>query len=130
MGNRALMDTKPAASTQAFTVLDWIGTLVTGSTILSLMVLPLAGFGQMFRDLGGADTLPLLTRVALLPGFTVLLALPAVASFVIGLRSRRGLSRRRIWIVVAFGLGCLGHGICAAAMYVPIFSLSGKIKSD
>jgi hypothetical protein len=121
---------EPAPSTQTFTVLDWIGTLVAGATILSLMVLPLAGFGQMFRDLGGAETLPLLTRLALLPGFTLVLALPAVASFVSGLRSRRGLSRRRMWIVVAFGLGCLGHGICAVAMYVPIFSLSDKIKAD
>jgi hypothetical protein len=124
------MDPRPAASTQSFTVLDWIGTLVAGSTLLSLMVLPLAGFGAMFRDLGGAETLPLLTRVALLPGFTLLLALPGIVSLVIGLRSRRGLSRRRMWIVVAFALGCLGHGICAAAMYIPIFSLSGKIKPD
>lgn len=119
-----------ATSRQQFTVLDWIGTLVAGATIASLGVLPLAGFGGIFRDLGSTADLPLLTRMALMPGFTLVLALPAAASLALAFRARSRLSQRRTWIVAAFILGCLGHGICAVAMYLPIFTIAGKIKAD
>jgi hypothetical protein len=115
---------------QPFTALDWIGSVATAAMIVALMALPLGGFREMFRDLGGTETLPALTRLALLPGFTLVLALPAIASLAVGLRSARGLSHQRKWIAAAFVLACLGQATCVVAMYLPIFSIAGKIKAD
>jgi hypothetical protein len=120
----------PTTSPQQFTVLDWIGTLVTGSTIAGLMLFPVGSFRTVFHDLGSPQDLPLLTRIALFPGFPLILALPALVSFALGLRPRHRLSQRRMWIVAAFSLGCLGSALCVVAMYLPIFTLAGKIKAD
>ena len=90
MDSTGPMPADPATRPQEFTALDWIGTLVAGATIAWLVVLPLAGFGAIFRDLDSTSDLPLLTRIALLPYFTLVLALPAIASF---FRARRRLGR-------------------------------------
>jgi hypothetical protein len=115
---------------QQFTVLDWIGAVITGLTIVGLMMFPIGSFRTMFQDFGSPHDLPLLTRVALFPGFPLILALPAVVAFVLGLRPRHPLSQRRMWIVAAFSLGCLGSALCLVAMYLPIFTLAGNIKAD
>jgi hypothetical protein len=116
-------------SPQGFTVLDWIGTLIAGSTIAGLILFPVSPFRAMFHDLGGSpDDLPTLTRIALLPGFPLFLAAPALAMFALGFRTRRRLFERRMWIVAAFSLACLGASLCLVAMYLPIFSVAGNIK--
>ena len=84
----------------------------------------------MFHDLGSADDLPLLTRIVLFPGASVALATPALIAFVVAFLGRQPLARRRTWIVAAFGLGLLGMALCLVAMYLPIFSLAGRIKAD
>lgn len=113
-----------------FTVLDWIGTIVALAAIAGLALFPISGFRSTFHDLGSSEDLPFLTRVALVPGFPLMLALPAVLSLAMGVRTRVQLRTRRTWIVAAFGLVCLGFALCAVAMYLPIFSLAGKIKAE
>jgi len=119
-----------SAGPQPFTVLDWIGTLVTGAAIAGLMLFPVGSYRKIFQDFGSPQDLPLLTRIVLSPGFPLVLALPALVSIGLGFRERRRVSRRRTWVVAAFGLACLGFAVCVVAMYLPIFTLAGKIKAD
>ena len=112
------------------TILDWLAMAFVAVTIVWLAVLPLGSFGAIFRDLGSPSDLPLLTRIVLLPGFTLIAALPAVASLTIAVRARRKVAKRRTWIAAAFVLACVGHGVCLVAMYLPVFTIAGKIKED
>ena len=116
---------------QDFTTLDWIGTLIAATTALGLLVFPIAAqsFATMFREFGSRD-LPALTRLALSWWFPVVLALPVIATFGLGLRGSAPIQHRRAWVVVAFVLGCFGIGICLVGVYLPIFSLAGSIKAS
>ena len=124
------MHAEAGTSPQKFTVLDWIGTLATGLTIAGLMAFPAASFRTIFHDLSSPDDLPLLTRMALYPWFSVVLAAPALVAFAFGLQPRRRLSLRRKCIAGAFLLACLGSAVCVVAMYLPVFTITGKIKAD
>lgn len=113
-----------------FFLADVIGAVAATGATVGLMMFPMAGFRGMFRDFGSDVALPRLTQVALVPGFPVLLAVPALICLVLAVRDRFRPQKRRVWTTAAFGLACLGSAICLAAMYLPIYELAGKIKSE
>jgi hypothetical protein len=121
----------PEAVSQAFTILDWIGVVVTVLALLGTCVLSLnAGvFGGMFKDLGTRG-LPLLTRLVLRPWFGFLLALPSAAMVTVAVlrHQRSSLGRRRALVVVAFVLALLAAGVILVGLYQPIFSMAGAVK--
>lgn len=117
---------------QAFTVLDWLGTVVAGFSALALAMFPITGrsFAGMFNDLGSRAELPLLTRLATTTWFPLLLVIPVVTTLALGLRGRHALSTRRLWIVSAFLLGGVSFAVCLVGVYLPIFSIAGAIVDD
>lgn len=130
MGPSGILAPVTDARANAFTVLDWIGTALAASALVGLAALPLGGFRAMFRDLGSPETLPLLTRVALLPGFTLVAALPSAALLALGLWRSQPLVRRRVGVALSFVLACVAIGVTLLAMYLPVFAMAGAIKAD
>src|ERR1019366_7574665 len=94
-----------------FTVLDWIGTIVTGFAALPLLLFPFKSRSLLgiYKDLGSLDDLPILTRLVTSHWFPVLLGLLVVTGVSAGLQARP-LGRRRAFIVGAFVLAGVGYG--------------------
>jgi len=115
---------------EGFTVLDWIGTMITGFGGVLLLSFPLLGegFADVFRDMGTAH-LSLLTKLATSIWFPILLGALVVTGAAAGLHAQ-GLQRRRTLIVAAFALACVGLALCLTGVYLPIFEIAGKIKSS
>jgi hypothetical protein len=115
---------------QRFTTLDWIGATVAGFAALGLLAFPVAGraFTLMYRDFG-SSTVPALTRLATSWWFPVALGLLSVTGLSLGFRAT-ALQRRRMWVVGAFFLAGIGLALCLVGAYLPIFSLSDKIKGE
>jgi hypothetical protein len=124
--------TKADGSAQQFTVLDWIGTVVAGSTGLGLLLFPFASrtFASMFRDFGPAANLPALTRLVISGWFPMLLGLVVIAGVVAGVRRAGSLSKRRAVLVGAFVLGGVSFGVCLVGLYLPIFAIANAVKAD
>jgi MFS family permease len=115
-----------------FTVGDWIGTVIAGFAATGLLLFPVVGrsFASMFRDFGDANELPALTRLAISGWFPAALGITAVVGLGAGTRRSARLSRRRAFIVAAFIVGCVGIGLCLVGVYLPIFSIAGKVTAD
>jgi hypothetical protein len=117
---------------ERFTGLDWLGALVAGFSVVSLVVFPLAGrsFARMFDDFGSRENLPLLTQWATSPWGPIALAIPTGVALAFGLGASAPLRRRRAWIVGAVLLGCASCALCLVGLYLPIFVLAGAIRAD
>jgi len=119
-------------SPQSFTILDWIGALVTGGSVFGLVGFPLVGstYVGMYEDFGASASLPLLTRLVISGWFPPLLAATAAAPLALGLRPSRPLAQRRLWVVGAFLLGWGALGLCVVGLYLPIFALAGAVGAE
>jgi amino acid transporter len=120
----------PPADPQKLAALDWIGLGAAGLLIVRLLAFGFGGWQTMFRDMGSLDELPWLTRVTLLPWVPPVLALPVVAAVVMFWRCRRKQRGRRRWLLAAVVLGCVAFAMCIVAVYLPIFTLAGKIRAE
>jgi hypothetical protein len=121
-----------ADPSQSFTTLDWIGTVVTGTNALGLLLFPLAGrsFALMFQEFGAENKLPALTHLAISWWFPMMFGVLVAAGVVLGIRRTTPIERRRAWIVGAFVLGGVGFGVCLAGVYLPIFALADAIQGE
>jgi hypothetical protein len=115
---------------EPLTAFDWIGVLASSMTVLVLLALPLwaRAWERTFREFG--SELPLLTRLVLSWWFPPLLGLCAVLAIGQGLRPRQRIGLRRMWIAGAFAIGAFAIGVCLVGLYLPIFEIAGKIKSE
>jgi hypothetical protein len=112
-----------------FTVLDWLGTVVTAFVVVALLLFPLVGhaFGATYRDLG-SDELPMLTKLAISVWFPVLWGMIVVVGIVFGVWRASPLWQRRAAIVGAFFVGLVGIGVCLVGVYWPLFALASTVK--
>ncbi len=111
----------------AFTVLDWIGAIVTAFAIVGLVSLSAYGgaFRGMYADFGDV-ALPALTTVVMKPFVPPLLGV--VAALPLALAARRAPIRaRRLAVVAAFVLACAFAAVCLVGLYMPMFELAGSI---
>jgi hypothetical protein len=112
-----------------FTVLDWIGAVLTCFSAMALVSFPIAGreFGSMYQDFGATDP-PLLSKLAISAWFPPVLGAVVVAMITLGLRPRASLTQRRAFFVSGFIFGCLSFAICLVGLYLPLFQMAGAIK--
>ncbi len=120
----------PPPDPQKFALFDWAGVAFAGLTIARLVAFAGADWKTLFRDFGSLGELPLLTRIFLVPWVRIVPALLAAASLAMGFRSRRRQAQRRIWIWGAFIIALVGLALYVVAMYLPLFTLAGKIKPE
>ena len=113
-----------------FTVLDWIGCVLTAIMILILFGFPVtaAAFSEMFEDFGGE--LPTLTAIVLIPWFAPLLGALAACIFVMQWIdwAKHHLKRRRILVAGSFLFALISFCICRLALYLPIFKMAGALQ--
>jgi hypothetical protein len=109
--------------------LDWIGLGVACLLIVRLLAFAFGGWRTMFRDFGSLDELPWLTRIILGWWAPPALALPAIAALVMFYRRRRQQAERRRWLLAAVVLSFVGLAVCIVAIYLPVFSLAGKLEA-
>lgn len=119
-------DTAP----EGFTVLDWIGAVLSAFGVLGLLVFPIAGrtFARMYDDVSGSSDLPIVTRLATSVWFPLLLAIPAIACLALALRRGTALRRRRALVVGAFLSSATSFGVCLVGVYLPLFTLARAIR--
>lgn len=111
------------------TALDWIGVGLVGLGTLFCFVFPVViapMFANTFADFGGE--LPDLTQLALTVWFPLMLGLNPASLAFYGVSGPLTLGRRRLFIVLALLLSLAACATCAIAMYLPVFSLAGKIE--
>ncbi len=116
----------PETSLTRLSVLDWIGIAVVGSSSLLGLVVPLI-VAPMFRrlstSLGGTET-SLAARV--LEGWTpAAIGLLPLALVVYAIAVPQPLMRRRLVLVVAFGLTVVVAAVLLFALYATLFSFAG-----
>ncbi len=122
--------TSSPPSQSAFTVLDWIGWILTGVCVMGLALFPIVGqnFSRMFDDFASRSNLPLLTELAVSYWFPPALAISAGAFLVIGLRTRLSLFQRRVLVIFAFVIACGASAICLKGLYMPIVAVADAIS--
>jgi hypothetical protein len=122
---------RESESANAFTVLDWIGVVLTMGQIMGLFFFPTiaVAFADMYADIGGS--LPLLTRFVTQPWFTIVLGVICLSVFSLQwlkfFKSR--LKRRRAVVVLSFLLASAAMAVCVVGLYLPIFKLASPIGS-
>jgi hypothetical protein len=122
---------RESESANAFTVLDWIGVVLTMGQIMGLFFFPTiaVAFADMYADFGGS--LPLLTRFVTQPWFTIVLGVICLSVFSLQwlkfFKSR--LKRRRAVVVLSFLLASAAMAVCVIGLYLPIFKLASPIGS-
>lgn len=119
-------EARPAPS---FTVLDWIGVLVTLAASAWLAVWPFRGapiLRQMLHDFGGAA--PEITALALSGSFVLSTAALSLGLVLFGLAWRGALPRRRLAVVAGFAVALAGAGILHLGYWLPILNLSASVK--
>ncbi len=126
------MQAVSASPHERFTILDWLGTVAAGFSVVGLLLFPIAGwsFAGMFEDMGSRASLPLLTRLATSAWFPLALAVPVVVSLAFGLRASTRLSRRLAWVVGAVILVGAAFGLCLIGTYLPVFAIAGAVKAE
>ena len=116
--------------TQALSILDWIGIVLTVPATLTLFVFPIAiapSYLSMFADFGGE--LPAITRLVLSPWFTPMLGLIPVGLLIGAWRA--GLDRigvLRALVVAAFVSGMVGVAFTWIALYQPMSAMADAIQ--
>ena len=112
-----------------WTALESIGALGALFIVFGLFAFPVSRFEAIFLDLGPAEELPGLTRLALSRWLQSGFAVSVVALLTGGILAR-GSRGRLVCIGAAVVIGLVGIALCSTAMYLPIFSITGKIKAD
>ena len=116
-------------SPEPLTAGDWIGVILVGLCVLFCFQFPLVmgpAYARMFTDFGSA--LPPLTELGLTTWFPLMLGLNPASIAFYAVAGPHPMGRRRLLIVVAFGMGLVAVGVLIAAMYQPIFSIAGQIE--
>jgi hypothetical protein len=121
--------TEPSAA--AFSVLDWIGAIVSGLATLALFVFPVAAgsFRAMYADFGGGG-LPALTDLVTQPWAGPVMALLPLGLLAVGVLPTIAVGRRRLAVVAAFVLSLLLLALCAWGVYMPLFEVSGAVSAQ
>lgn len=116
---------------QDFTVLDWVGTIMSAVGVIFLLSWPWTygrAFSSMFADVGGP--LPAITSIAIGGWIAPLVGIVAGALIVSGcFRKAASLNRRRVSIVIGFVVAFGGVAFCLWATYLPIMDLAGAVKA-
>ena len=110
-------------------VIDWIAAGVAAIPALGLLAFPLVAhtFDAMYGDFQTA-ALPVATRVALWPWFSICVGLAACAGIALAVLAARTALFRRAALACVFVVSATTLAVCVVAMYLPIFSLAGKIS--
>ncbi len=111
--------------------LDGIALFLTGlltACILAFPFLVAPSFAAMFRDFGGFNSLPALTKLVLTRWFPLTLGATAAIGPVLACVPSIPAVHRRWVLVASFVFGCAAMGVCVVGMYAPIFALAGAIK--
>lgn len=128
--------TAPSQSTttsERFTVLDWIGLLLTLPGVLALLTAPIAitpPFREMFINFGSEASLPGITRLVMKPWCPPLMALMPLVLAGLSASSRFSLGTRRLFGVAAFFIVLIEAAVYLAGLYWPIYDLAGSITSS
>lgn len=119
------------SSLEAFSILDWLGLVCTGTAALGLFVFPVyaGSFLEMYAEFGDV-ALPTLTWAVTRAWVPPALAIAPLALLVYGLRAEAAIVRRRLSIVGAFMLSWALVGICLWGVYLPIFELAGAVTAE
>lgn len=109
-------------------VIDGVMAGVIALPVLGLLAFPIVAlrFGAMFADMG-PTSLPVPTRLALVPWFSIGVGLALCAATALSMLARDAVLRR-LALACTFILASSTLAFCVVAMYLPIFSLAGKIR--
>jgi len=119
----------PENPLQDFTIFDWLAVGAVGLAVLFCLQWPFLAapqFAKMFADFGGE--LPDLTQLALTTWFPLMLGLNPASVVFHALSQKHTLARRRLLIGAALVLSLGFNALLLVAMYLPIFSIAGKIE--
>lgn len=114
---------------RSFTVLDWIGVVVTAIVVGWLVRWPFVtgpAFSMMFQDMGGG--LPAITLLALSRPLPLAAAALTAVLAIAGILAPASLGKRRTLVVAGFTVGAGASALLLYAVYAPIFQLAGTIK--
>lgn len=114
---------------RSFTVLDWIGVVVTALMVGWLVRWPFVTgpvFAKLFEDMGGA--LPAVAGLVLSRPLPLAAAALAAALAIAGIFAPVSIGSRRTLVVAGFTVGAGASGLLLYAAYAPIFQLADSIK--
>lgn len=111
------------------TGIDWFRVVIASLGVMFCCQFALSigpRFQKLFEDFGGE--LPVLTRLALMPWFPLLLGLIPALMVALALVGKTSLGVRRGLIVGALFLSLSASGLCLYGIYSPIFVIAEGIK--
>lgn len=135
MSSRHSMSTTTQSTTtrERFSVLDWIGLLLTLPGVLVLLAAPVTvtpPFREMFSQFGSEELLPAITRLVMAPWCPPVMALGPLVLAGLSASSRFPIGKRRVFGVAAFFLVLAGAAVYLAGLYWPMYVLARSISSS